>query len=524
MSLEIENLKFTIFGSGHDYTRLDSGDGNVRMFSHPFVPLNSVNYAGQYFFLVPDENGEPIDAVKDDIAHCTFDPPLGTAFDTEGETTVKVTYYREYIYPEETILVEKELEEVVTVVDHGQVATPAFYSAGTWYGSDIYEDGYCFMRPRNVNDLADISLATTYAEYNIKSFSSLWWRITQIGWLSRCRDLEDVTELQYADVSNVISIDGLITNSQHDIDLTPLEGWDVSNVTTMVNLLYGCQNLTSLHGLEDWDVSKVASLAQAFKELTSITDFEPLKDWKTSSLESLNGAFSSCGASSLHGLEDWDVSHVSDLKWAFAQCDNLVNVDPLIKWDTVTETMQSTFYGCDKLKDLHGLANLNLSHCTTLQECFEGLAKLISLDGLENWDVSNVENFYQTFFGNAFLADISALADWDVSSGLNFNRMFGNGAFVLSVDALANWDVSNATDMSGMFTSFGCGHSSALNKNLWYNNMHHYFDYDGNMYGGGGLGTWTEFTKDASGVNDWTPGVTPAGVFSNNWSNIPAWN
>ena len=186
--------------------------------------------------------------------------------------------------------------------------------------------------------------------------------------------------------------------------------------------------------------------------------------------------------------------------------------------------MQSTFEGCDILKDLSGLANLNLSHCTNLQDTFRGLAKLVSLDGLENWDVSNVTNFFQTFAGNAFLADISALADWDVSSGLNFNKMFGGGAFVLSVDALADWDVSNATDLSGMFTSFGCGHSSALNKNLWYNNMYHYFDYEGNMYAGGALGTWTEFAKDASGANSWNPSVTPAGVFSSNWSNIPAWN
>ena len=54
LSISANDLKFVIFASGHDYTLADSGDGDVQIFSHPYVPLNSVNYAGQYYFLVPD--------------------------------------------------------------------------------------------------------------------------------------------------------------------------------------------------------------------------------------------------------------------------------------------------------------------------------------------------------------------------------------------------------------------------------------------------------------------------------------
>ena len=106
-TIGINDLKFTIFASGHDYTLADSGDGDVQIFSHPFMPLNSINRAGFFYFLVPDENGDPMDAVKDDIAHCTFTPALGTAFDTEGETTVECHYHREYVYAEETLVVDK---------------------------------------------------------------------------------------------------------------------------------------------------------------------------------------------------------------------------------------------------------------------------------------------------------------------------------------------------------------------------------------------------------------------------------
>ena len=127
MSLTIEDLNFTIFASGHDYTLADSGDGEVQVFSHPFVPLNSVNYAGQWYFLVPDENGDSMDCVKDDLAHCTFTPALGATFNTEGEITVDCHYHREYIYPEETLVVDKTVSQKITVVNHGTVSSSQTY-------------------------------------------------------------------------------------------------------------------------------------------------------------------------------------------------------------------------------------------------------------------------------------------------------------------------------------------------------------------------------------------------------------
>lgn len=527
-TIAINDLKFVIFGAGHDYTLADSGDGEVQVFSHPFVPLNSVMYAGQWYFLVPDENGEKFDAVKDDLAHCTFTPALGATFDTEGEVEVECHYYREYIHDEETIIVDKTVSQTITVVDHGQVVTPAVYSGGNWFGSDIYEDGYAFFRPQNTNDLANISMCTAYMTNDIKSCSSIWWRVTRLGYgqFLRSFNLEDISELQYADVSNVTWFDGLIMDCRQDLDLSPLEGWDTSNVTNMQNLLGGSQGITSLKGLEKWDVSKVTDLHQAFSGTLGLADFEPLKNWNTENVTTLYGTFAGSGVSSLHGLEDWNVSKVANLDSAFRGCDNLVNVDELIKWDTVTTTMNQTFNGCDLLKDLKGLANLNLSNCTTLSDCFYGLPKLISLDGLENWDTSKVTNMSRTFGGNAFLADISALADWDTSSVTNFQHIFSGSAFILSVDPLADWDISNAglNGYMGFLSDFESGYSDGVGKYLWVNNMGHYFDYEGNMYSYMVIGTWTPNGKDATAANNWTPAYTPAGIFSNLWSNVPAWN
>ena len=65
------DANFVVFGSGHDYTRIDSGDGMSRWFSHKKVPLGSRLYANQFLFYVPDEDGNRIDAVRFDMSHCT---------------------------------------------------------------------------------------------------------------------------------------------------------------------------------------------------------------------------------------------------------------------------------------------------------------------------------------------------------------------------------------------------------------------------------------------------------------------
>ena len=141
MSLAIENLKFTIFGSGHDYTLNNSGTGEgAQWFSHPFMPKGARAYAGMYYFLVADENGDLMDAVKDDIAHCTFTPALGDTFDTVGEQEIRVDYRHEYIYDDETLVVEKHLKQKITVVDHAAVTS-------SYYNQNIYEDGYCYVHP-----------------------------------------------------------------------------------------------------------------------------------------------------------------------------------------------------------------------------------------------------------------------------------------------------------------------------------------------------------------------------------------
>ena len=552
MSLTIapNDLKFVIFASGHDYTLADSGDGDIIFFSHPFVPLNSVNRAGQYYFLVPDENGDPIDAVKDDIAHCTFTPALGTAFDTEGEATVEVHYHREYIYDEETLVVDKTVSQKITVVNHGTVT-----QSETYY--DLYSDGYGFYRPSSVNT-ADYNM-TIRGNGEPNKLSSIPWRVSRLGngIYSFCqgRYLSDISELQYADVSGVVAMDGLFNycplltidklkeaignwnvenlaqiywafNGGTFTDLSFLEKWTPKNLTSLDSAFYGCGSLTSLHGLEHFDTSNLTTLRWTFYNCQNLTDLSAIANWNVSNVVSMERTFNACYAlADLTPLANWNVSNVSNMTCTFVNCSALTTLEPLHDWTPHLTAITQCFGNCSSLTNLKGLENFDVSNVTVFSDVFQS-CYLKSLTGLENWNVGNGRNFNNMFQDNPYLTSILPLKDWDMSKAQSVSAMFGSNGFIQNVDGVI-WDISSITT-GGMFTGHKLWYSSIIDKVVmetwWY-----YYDIDGNAYMGTGIydeeHPLVRIWKDASEAENWTVGGSNLAIFNTaEWNNIPAWN
>lgn len=551
-TIATNDLKFVIFGAGHDYTLLDSGKGEKQIFSHPFVPLNSVNYAGQYYFKVADENGDLMDAVKDDLAHCTFTPALGTTFDTEGEVTVSVNYHREYIYDEETIVVDKTVSQTITVVNHGNITRNAFGYYGHFFCGDIYEDGYCFMRPANVNNLDGVTYCDPATNGSVTKLSSIYWRTEEIGGYQGfisygANSCNDIDELQYADVSRVTRIRELIGYCGANPSLEPLKNWDVSNVTNMSGLFANATELTSLHGLEKWDVSNVTDLSGAFQtcqhltDLTpiadwdvsnvttmnmmfigsAVTDLSPLADWNVENLEVLGSAFKGLSLVSLHGLENWNVGKLHDISETFSGC-GLTSLALLSNWNPpVVEAGNAFSY--NTFTNLEGLENFDTSNATSMGSMFGYCGKLVSLHGIESWDVSNVTSMAGMFEGCPWISDVSALAGWDTSSLETVQRMFGGTASIDDVSAFNNWDFSNMQNFAGMFQGFTLFYSGGIDRDV-YADAYYYYDYEGNRYVHVGLEPLTAYTKDASDASSWNVSGSGLGAFDDKWSNVPAWN
>ena len=469
-TIGINKSKFVIFGSGHDYTLADSGEGEKVFFSHPFVPLGGVNYAGQYYFTVPkydenDETAEPviIDAVKDDIAHITFTPALGTAFSTAGETTVKVHYRREYVYAESTILVEKELEQTITVVNHGTIATYG-------YECDVYTDGYGYIHPYG-SSMGGITRADICQ--TAKKVSSIPWRTVGLSRTFRgATQLTDIEELQYA---------------------------DTSKLTYLGNTFENCYNLTNLKGIENWDVSKVQSFNAIFKNCQKLTDIEAIKDWNFASAYSMSEFFYACWALTDYSpIENWDVSNVTDMSYMFAGS---------------RQISQQVDGG--KIHNLNFLAKWDVSKVQYFQYMFENQYWLSNLTGISNWDVSSGINFTHTFFGCAYRS-VSALADWDMSNASVITTMFEYSTPHYSPDL--DMDLLNiGGDTYGGYDIDGVRHQLT---NTQRNNLQVY------QLDAGGVSDWdiniTSPTNCFNPAN--VPCVYPSGNSGVTIINVPSWN
>ncbi len=547
-TIGINDLKFVIFGAGHDYTLADSGDGDVQVFSHPFVPKNSKNYAGQWYFLVPDENGDPLDAVKDDVAHCTFTPAIGSTFSTVGEVTVECHYHREYVHDEETIVVDKTVSQVIQVVNHGS-------KSETDTNIDVYSDGYGFIRPQNTStvEVKEYSLGQKNA---VKKLSSIPWRATGLGLSNNysgffaSTSLEDISELAFADVSNcevIISPFGKST----DLDLTPLENWDVSNVTVFrrfidysdisslkplkkwntsnfVDMEFAFQNFQgeTLEGLEDWDVSNVEDMRQIFDHSTNLTDASAIANWNVAKVQRLDYAFSYSKLTNANAVALWNVVDLQNIEGIFKGCEYLVDLSGLSNWDAEITTITEAFALCDSLTDLTGLQSLNVSSVTDFMATFAFCSHLISLDGLDGWDVSSGENFYRMFKGCPWISDISALANWDMTNALRVDEMFNGDGYITTVDDLANWRLNTQT-VGNMLTDGNACYSSKIGKPLWYN-AYYYYDYDDVQYVNSNVEDvdhpLTYPSYDAAKASLWGIHGSHLYAFDAKWANKPSWN
>ncbi len=542
------DLKFVIFGAGHDYTLADSGDGDVQIFSHPFVPLNSVNYAGQYYFLVPDENGDPIDAVKDDFAHCTFTPSLGTAFSTEGETTVEVNYHREYIYDEETLVVDKTVRQTITVVNHGSVVD-------TTTNLDVYSDGYGFIRPQSVNvvEVKDYTIAQKNAVTKVSSFP---WRATGLGSghlysFFTSTNLTDISEWKYADVSKCTHFSLLFAGDRSLSDISAVAEWDTSSVTELYALVeysnitslkaltkWNTSKVTSLErafavyigssleGLENWDTSNVTNMKQFLQGAEYLTDVSALSAWNMSKVTTLYYAFNNTRITNTNAFALWHVPALKNIEGIFKTCDRLVDLSGLSNWIAEITEIKSAFEGCDAMSDISGVHGLDVHLVTNFSSVFEGCWKILNLNGLDEWDVSNGTNFYRMFRGCSWLSDISAIAGWDISNASNLADMFYQCNSILTVDALATW-VFNTTAIGSMFRANYLCYSTLLG--IWLlETSYYYFDYAGNQYASTGVRDGDHPlsypTYDASSASLWGISGSNLNAFDNKWVNVPAWN
>lgn len=141
------------------------------------------------------------------------------------------------------------------------------------------------------------------------------------GIFRSCSKLENISGLQWWDVSSVEKLDGAFWGCKALVDVSPLAGWDVSRVKSMAGMFGDCKRLVTLAPLGSWRASSLADLDAVFNGCQSIKDVSALANWDVSHVKRMDQLFLGCGKlGQLNAIYGWDVRSNCSMRDALDGC------------------------------------------------------------------------------------------------------------------------------------------------------------------------------------------------------------
>ena len=157
-------------------------------------------------------------------------------------------------------------------------------------------------------------------------------------------------------------------------------------------------------------------------------------------------------------LTDLDISELDNLSYIFYALN--MEVVYISGWNTSNViTMENMFSFCDKLKNIIGIENLDVSKLEDATSMFYCCKNLVELD-LTNWNPVSLQHTYEMFSGCSNLKIIENIENWQLPNIKSVRQMFYKCA-KLDVD-LSNWNLTNIKDD---FLKAGIVNGSGITKN-----------------------------------------------------------
>ena len=142
-------------------------------------------------------------------------------------------------------------------------------------------------------------------------------------------------------------------------------------------------------------------------------------------------------------LTDLDISELNNLSSMFFELYSMEVVD-ISGWDTSNvTTMENMFSFCDKLKNIIGIENFDVSKLESAHSMFYCCKNLVELD-LTNWNPKLLQKTRYMFYGCSNLKIIKNIENWQLPNIKDVNHMFSD-CTKLDVD-LSNWDFTKIKD------------------------------------------------------------------------------
>ena len=122
--------------------------------------------------------------------------------------------------------------------------------------------------------------------------------------------------------------------------------------------------------------------------------------------------------------KNFKVDNVTTMQSFFYGNEKLKNIKSLSDWNTINViNMQRMFASCFVLEDISPLSTWNTKNVTNMRSMFN-LVQMQTLESIKDWDVQNVTIFTSMFLTCSNLNDSSSINAWNINAGADFTNMF----------------------------------------------------------------------------------------------------
>ena len=278
--------------------------------------------------------------------------------------------------------------------------------------------------------------------------------------------------------------------------------FNTTNVTDMSYMFSRCVALTSLY-LTNFNTERVTDMNNMFSYCRALTTIYASSKFVTTQVSNSSGMFNNC--EKLKGEEEWKNDKATDKTYAKIEGGYFSGAIPRVKYadgtltfflasketlgeneyelnrgaktpgwanhskeitkvvfDTSFANAKPTsccrwFFGCDKLKQIEGIKNLNTENVKDMSNMFYGCSGLISLD-VTNFNTANVTNMLAMFSSCNNLATIYTSEKFVTTKVENLNSLMFKGDENLK-GALP---VYKATKISCKYANYKTGYFTKL--------------------------------------------------------------
>ena len=291
-------------------------------------------------------------------------------------------------------------------------------------------------------------------------------KVTDMSYMfCRCLSLTslDVTYFNTAKVTDM----SYMFSSCFSLTSLYLTNFNTEKVTNMENMFSGCQALTTIYASSKFVTTQVSESRFMFNNCEKLKGEEEWKNDKATdkTYAKIEGGYFSGGIPRVKyadgtltffltsketlGENEYELNRGANPPGWKTHCKEITKV----VFDTSFANAKPTsccrwFFGCDKLKQIEGIKNLNTENVKDMSNMFYGCSGLISLD-VTNFNTANVTNMREMFASCTSLTSLD-VTNFNTENVTNMRSMFEFCTSLTSLD-VTNFNTKNVTDMRRMF-------------------------------------------------------------------------